>query len=102
MSIRNIIRGDIDQDGVVEADDAQKIERAYVDALAGKDPGITDLQKNISDVTCDGQVNAIDAQYTLQYFVDSLSLKEIDWDDLLYLDRRQPIETVEGLLQDNE
>lgn len=102
MSIRNIIRGDIDQDGVVEADDALRIERAYVDALAGKDPGITDLQKNISDVTCDGQVDASDAQYTLQYYVDSLALVGTDWDDLLYLDRKQPIETVESLLQDNE
>ncbi len=102
MSIRNIIRGDIDQDGVVEADDALAIERAYVDAIAGRDPGITDLQKNISDATCDGQVNARDAQYTLQYYVDSLSMKEIDWDDLLYLDRKQPIETVESFSQDNE
>ena len=72
--------GDVDQNGVVGADDAQKALQCYVNLLAGKDNYFNETQKKIADVDGDGKLAAADAQFILQYYVNQLAGKtHITW-----------------------
>ena len=74
--------GDVDQNGAVNAADAQMTLREYVNMLAGKDSFMTEAQRKIADVSGDGNVAADDAQYILKYYVNTLAAKDISWYEL--------------------
>ncbi|MBR6107707.1 MAG: leucine-rich repeat protein [Oscillospiraceae bacterium] len=75
--------GDLTGDGEIGADDAQMTLKAYVNILADKDSGLTEIQLKVADVDGDGAVTATDAQMILKYYVNTLAGKEVTWDDLL-------------------
>ena len=62
--------GDFDYNGKIEADDAQKVLNVYAEIVAGNDPKLTDMQKEVADVNKDGTVDVIDAQYILIFYVE--------------------------------
>ena len=78
-----VLKGDINDDGKVGADDAQITLQAYVNALAGKGENLTDKQKKAADIDSDGKISATDAQIILQYYVARLAGKNTTWEDLL-------------------
>ncbi|MBP0989215.1 MAG: leucine-rich repeat protein [Oscillospiraceae bacterium] len=62
--------GDFDYNGKIEADDAQKVLNVYAEIVAGNDPNLTDMHKEVADVNKDGTVDVIDAQYILIFYVE--------------------------------
>ncbi|MBR6106825.1 MAG: phosphodiester glycosidase family protein [Oscillospiraceae bacterium] len=77
-----LLTGDIDDSGEVNARDAQMLLRACVDVLAGKPSPLTEAQEAAADVDWSGSVDARDAQYILQYAVHSLAGKPVTWEKL--------------------
>ena len=71
--------GDVDQNGSVDAADAQITLKDYVNILAGKESFLSDAQKKIADVTGNGSVEADDAQLILKYYVNQLAGKSTTW-----------------------
>ncbi|MBR6107708.1 MAG: leucine-rich repeat protein [Oscillospiraceae bacterium] len=77
------LRGDVSRNGEIGADDAQMTLKAYVNMLADKESGLTDIQLKVADVDGDGAVTATDAQMILKYYVNTLAGKEVTWEQLL-------------------
>ena len=78
------LRGDVDGDGVISAEDAQNVLIAYAEIIAGNAPALTDAQKKAADVSGDGQIDAADAQYILIYYVENyVTGNPTTWEELL-------------------
>ena len=77
------LRGDANSNGEIGADDAQKALKAYVNTLAGKDTGMSAVERLAADVDGDGQITATDAQVILKYYVNTLAGKNVTWEQLL-------------------
>ena len=75
--------GDVDMNGKVNADDAQMALIAYINQLASKPSGLTELQEQIADVDGNGKITAEDAQYILIYAVQALANKNPQWSDII-------------------
>ncbi len=69
--------------GKVNADDAQMALIAYINQLASKPSGLTELQEQIADVDGNGKITAEDAQYILIYAVQALANKNPQWSDII-------------------
>ena len=77
------VRGDLDLNGKVGADDAQSALSFYVKSMAGSKPELNDLQKEGADVNGDGTINSADAQLILMYYVkNTISGVPTDWEAL--------------------
>ncbi len=59
-----ILRGDLDQNGQITADDSRLVLQGSVDSSA-----LTSLQTKLADVDGDGQITANDSRYVLRYSV---------------------------------
>ena len=66
-SISGISLGDVNMDGSVSETDAANVLIAAADIGAGKDSGLTEVQRTAADVNSDGSINATDAAIILQY-----------------------------------
>ena len=77
------LKGDIDGNGVIGANDAQTTLQAYVDILTSKEPALTDMQKKAADVDENGKIDGKDAQIILQYYVEGLAGNQISWEMLI-------------------
>lgn len=75
--------GDLSGDGEIAADDAQIALKAYVNVLAGKGDGLTEVQRKAADIDGDGEVTSSDAQIILKYYVEALAGKTPAWNDLI-------------------
>ncbi len=52
--------------------------------MAGKDSGLTDVQKKAADVNEDGTVSVDDAQFILLYYVaNHVSKRSLTWEQIL-------------------
>ena len=81
---KDILFGDFDGDGEISTEDAQKVLNAYVEAVAGNDPKLTDAQKNAADVNKDGAVDVTDAQFILMFYVEnSVSGNPTTWEQII-------------------
>ncbi len=80
----NVIRGDLNGNGEVGADDAQIALNAYADRIAGIKMNLTDAQIKAADIDGDGQVSAEDAQLILAYYTaKNVSAINVTWEQLL-------------------
>ena len=78
-----LLKGDVNGNGEIGADDAQMTLKAYVNMLADKESGLNDAQKQAADIDGDNAVTATDAQIILKYYVNTLAGKDVKWEDLL-------------------
>ncbi len=80
----NVVRGDLNGNGEVGADDAQIALNAYAERVAGKQMNLTDAQIKAADIDGDGQVSAEDAQLILSYYTaKNVSAINVTWEQLL-------------------
>ena len=63
-----ISMGDINNDGLTDADDASSILAAYSMISTGQAPDLTEEQLKAADINADGLVNADDASIILSYY----------------------------------
>ena len=76
--------GDVNGDGEISVEDAQRTLKAYTERIAGKDNGLTDAQIKAADINGNGEVSVDDAQLILKYYTEKfVAGKVITWDDLL-------------------
>ncbi len=76
--------GDVNGDGEISVEDAQRTLKAYTERTAGKDNGLTDAQIKAADINGNGEVSVDDAQLILKYYTEKfVAGKNITWDDLL-------------------
>lgn len=64
----NVVIPDVNEDGLVDSDDASAIMSAYSDLATGTDPGLTDKQKIAADADMDGHINADDASMVAAFY----------------------------------
>ena len=95
VSVSTGIRGDLDENGVIDAGDAQTALMFYVDSLSGMESNITDQQMTVGDINGDHSIDAVDAQLILMYYVQNeLAGLQITWEDLLNQgNETQPLQT---------
>ena len=85
------LRGDLNDDGSVSADDAQIALLAYANSLTGLDSGLTEKQKRAGDINGDGAISIEDAQMILVYYVNrTISDQPVTWEELLGTRAAQP------------
>ena len=78
------VQGDVNEDGSVNASDAQMALGAYAELIAGNEHGLTDTQFAAADVDGNGDLSAMDAQNILTYFLLNNVLNDpTDWGTLL-------------------
>lgn len=70
----NLLRGDINFDGVIDAVDASMAEHHYASISMGVYDGFTDLQQRAADFNRDGFVDSSDACDILAYYANNISL----------------------------
>ncbi len=63
--------GDMDGNSAVDATDVSTILTAYAYASVGKDVGLTDEQREFTDVNKDGKVDVSDTSTVLTYYAHS-------------------------------
>lgn len=66
------VKGDLNGDSAISADDAQAVLQAYVRTLAGFSSGLTAEQFVSADVNDSGTVDISDAQFILIYYTDNV------------------------------
>ena len=64
----DILLGDVDNDGAVNASDASRVLAEYAIIATGDTPTFTELQKKAADVNCDNAIDATDASSILGYY----------------------------------
>lgn len=77
------VRGDLNGDGKIGTDDAQITLQAYVRTLSGREPALTDRQKDAAEINGDACIDIADAQLILRYYTAQLSGKTVTWDALI-------------------
>ena len=81
---KEILRGDVNLDGIISIEDAQTALTAYAAAMAGLDSGLSEDQMKAVDVNLDGQLSIEDAQFILLYYVEnSVSGNPTTWKQIL-------------------
>jgi len=84
VSVSTRIRGDLDENGVIDAVDAQTALMFYVDSLSGMESNITDQQMTVGDINGDHFIDPVDAQLILMYYTKhQLAGLQITWEELL-------------------
>ena len=83
VSLLPFLRGDVDENGEVDARDAQLTLKHYVDQLAQKESKLTAHQLLAADVNNSGAADVSDALRILKYATDLLAGLEPDWDSLI-------------------
>ncbi len=79
----NALRGDVNGNAEIGADDAQITLVAYAERIAGKNMNLTDAQIKAADIDEDGLVSVEDAQWILKYYTEKyVSGMDITWEDL--------------------
>lgn len=71
----DILRGDVNDDGIIDSSDASAVIRHYATYSIGVDDGFTELQRRKADFNCDGIVNASDSSAILRYYSEISSGK---------------------------
>lgn len=61
-------QGDLNNDGMTNADDASLILEAYAMLSTENSDILTETQKSVADLNDDGQINAVDASMVLAYY----------------------------------
>ncbi|MGN1402853.1 MAG: dockerin type I domain-containing protein [Ruminococcus sp.] len=79
----NDFTGDIDGDGVINANDAYFCLLAYAKISVGQDSGLTAAQIQAADVDDDGSITANDAYYILLYYAKKSVGQDVSWAELL-------------------
>ena len=74
--------GDIDENGVVDANDAYFCLLAYAKMSVGSDSGLTAAQEKAADVDGNGKVDANDAYYILLYYAKKSVGQDVSWAEL--------------------
>ncbi|MGN1402713.1 MAG: dockerin type I domain-containing protein [Ruminococcus sp.] len=77
------LRGDVDEDGDVDADDAYLVLKAYASYSVCGDLGLEGNPLLAADVDENGNVNADDAYYILKYYATASVGGSADWDAIL-------------------
>ena len=78
------LRGDVNFDGKIGADDAQSALTAYTESIIGNETGLSDRQKKAADVNRDGVLGVEDAQFILLYYTENvLAGKSLTWEQIL-------------------
>ena len=78
------LTGDYNGDGVIGAEDAQRVLDAYVKTLSGSNQTLSERKQRIRDVNADGAVDVTDAQYILLYYVkNTIANNPVTWEQLL-------------------
>lgn len=72
----DILLGDINNDGKINAVDASNVLSYYANISTSKDGGFTDAQKKAADVNKNGVINAVDASQILSYYAYTSTTKE--------------------------
>lgn len=73
-------KGDINNDGAVNADDASLALKKYARQQSGRPSEFTEIQTKAADVNEDGAVNSDDASIILKYYAASSTGNDADWD----------------------
>ena len=73
-----VMRGDVNLDGKVMADDSQITLQEAIDILSGKEPTFTEIQLLAGDMDEDGRILPNDAQLILNIYVSDLAMKPVD------------------------
>ena len=77
-------QGDVNGDGEIGVEDAQRTLKAYTNGIAGKGNGLSDAEKKAADVNGNGEVSVDDAQNILKYYTEkSVAGKDITWEDII-------------------
>ncbi|WP_298484113.1 dockerin type I domain-containing protein [uncultured Ruminococcus sp.] len=77
------VRGDVNEDGNVNADDAYLVLKAYASYSVSGDLGLEGNPLLAADVDENGNVNADDAYYILKYYATASVSGSADWDAIL-------------------
>lgn len=73
-------KGDINNDGAVNADDASLALKEYARQQSGHPSEFTEIQTKAADVNEDGAVDSGDASIILKYYAASSTGNDADWD----------------------
>ena len=80
----SVLKGDLNGNAAVGADDAQLTLQAYAGRIAGRGMNLTAAQTKAADVNGDGQISAEDAQLILKYYTAKyVSGSNVTWEQLL-------------------
>ncbi len=74
------VKGDVDEDGNINALDASMVLTEYAAIATQKPSTLTDNQKKAADVNEDGVIDALDASLILTYYSDLATGKTPSWD----------------------
>lgn len=81
------LRGDVNENGTVDVEDAQLALNAYVASMAGLETNLSESQVKAADVNENNDVSVDDAQNILIYYVNNtLSGNPMSWDSILNLE----------------
>lgn len=72
-------KGDVNEDGSINALDASQVLTEYASVATGKASVLSDRQKSAADVNEDGSINALDASSILTYYAATAIGKEPTW-----------------------
>ncbi|MGN1402714.1 MAG: dockerin type I domain-containing protein [Ruminococcus sp.] len=81
--VTTFLRGDVDEDDDVDADDAYLVLKAYASYSVSGDLGLEGNPLLAADVDENGNVNADDAYYILKYYATASVGGTADWDAIL-------------------
>ena len=78
------LRGDVDNNGIVDVGDAQLALAAYTRLFSGKPSGLSDAEYRAANVNFDNELSVVDAQLILQYYAKNvLAKKNVSWESLI-------------------
>lgn len=78
------LRGDIDNNGIVDVTDAQLALNAYVEIMSYKPSGLSETAFRAGDVDRSGGLDIPDAQYILQYYtLNTISQQPTAWEQII-------------------
>ena len=78
------VKGDVDLNGIVAAEDAQRLLNIVAETVAENDAKLNEMQQTAADVDENKTINAADAQLILTYYVqNTLAGIPTEWDALL-------------------
>ncbi|MCD7958800.1 MAG: dockerin type I repeat-containing protein [Ruminococcus sp.] len=74
--------GDIDNNGVVNVQDAYAVMVEYSNIAAGLEPAFTDVQNTAADINLDGDITVQDAYLIQVYTANIAAGNDVTWDDV--------------------
>lgn len=76
----NYVKGDVNDDGLINAVDASLVLTDYAKTAIGETSGFTAKQKKAADVNENETIDAVDASKILSYYADSSTGRVPSWD----------------------